>query len=167
MLKIYVSHKMTGRTGKELNKEMRDVFYIAYPLGIQILDPIEKENIPDSNKVVRASPRSLKYFWAQDKRMMREAHVLIDLSGPQKSVGCEKEAGFFRYYLWRPVIRVWPDSPYNVAWLEDDLVVGSVEEAMFEAHSRWGTWPKRTVWRAKLLRRCFTRFLMDQLGGLK
>ncbi len=99
--------------------------------------------------------------------MIRDAHVLVDLTGPAKSEGVAHEIGYARYNLWKPIVRVWPGLGPSVAWLEDDVIVPTAAHALVEAQRRWGTPFKRRLWRAKMLNRCLLRWIANQIGEWK
>ena len=58
--------------------------------------------------------------------MIRDAHVVFDLSGGAKSEGCAHEVGYARYFLYKPVVRLYPFLGSSVARLEDDYIVASL-----------------------------------------
>lgn len=172
-MKIYLARKMTGLTGKEIVYKAHCALTTAKILlgkEVQILDPVTEEGVKPTNEIVKAPAHLLTKFWARDKQMIREAHVIIDMTGAEKSEGVAHEIGYARYNLWKPTVRVYPelgkDTP-SVARLEDDVIATSYDEALMLAHQYWGTWSKRLMWRLKMLNRCLPKWIMYQLGEFK
>jgi hypothetical protein len=106
---------------------------------------------------------SLGRFWHDDKDLIRRAHVVLDLSGPAKSEGVAHEIGFARYFLWKPVVRVWPGLGASIARLDDDVVVSSADEAAEVIRAKWGTPWKRLKWRFALYNRCRISAFISEL----
>ena len=168
MLKIYFARKMTGRTGADLIKELAEIEFVCWKLDVVVLDPVKEEKIKSTDKEIRTSLDELTKYWARDKEMIREAHVIIDCTGPLKSEGVAHEIGYARYYLWKPVIRVYPEGlTDSVANLEDDLIVSSIEQAVWKARFHWGSRLDRIKWRFNVLKRCLFKFIQHQIGEWK
>lgn len=173
MLKVYCATSMTGRTGEELVEQSERVKYVLSHCGIKPLDPISAEGVSANTKIVGASMKELKKHWKRDKAMIREAHVVFDLTASRKSAGTEKELGYARYCLWKPVVRLWPNLGASVAWLEDDIVITEPDfiqalvNASLLATELWGTRRKRVVWRLKMLARCLPRWIVNQIREFK
>jgi hypothetical protein len=174
MLKIYVAHAMTGRSKKEVLAETSSVANLAGQMNrlgcdIRLLDPVVEEGIQrQSKQTISATPTQIKSFWSRDKELIREAHVLLDLTGPLKSEGVAHEIGYARFCLWKPVIRIWPGLGKNsVAWIEDDAVVDGYDTALEFAVQEWGTMLKRFAWRARMLNRSFPKWVGHQIGEWK
>ena len=131
MIKIYTAKSMTGRTGEELVLESAQIARILGYRGIKVLDPVTAEEVYKDQGVLANTGDKLKGYWTRDKRMIREAHVILDVTGPAKSEGVAHEIGYARYALWKPVVRIYPDGhpKISVAKYEDDLIVSSVAEA--------------------------------------
>ena len=160
MVRIYLASKMTGRTGEELVNQSRLVASLAETLGgITIFDPIAEEGVKDGQTPLQNTEEDLWKFWKRDKFLIREAHVVIDLTASMKSEGSAHEIGYARYALWTPVIRVWPNLPPNVAWFEDDYIAPHIWDALKLAKGRWGNPWKRLKWKAAIFNRCFLKFL--------
>lgn len=166
-VKAYLAHKMTGRTGVELVVESAIAQAACVRYGVTALDPVVFEGVEASGQVVSGGdPKVLKKLWKRDKQMIREAHVLIDLTGNLKSEGVLHEIGYARYYLWKPVVRVIKGySGPTISDFEDDGIVGSFSEAAELVQRRWGTWPKRVIWRAKFIPKALVKWAFYQLQG--
>ncbi len=163
--RCYLALSMTGRTGEEVMRDTNDAAYYLRHYGITPVSPAVEEGVKSNGVVLAAAPRQLKQFWKRDKELIRSCHVLLDLTGPRKSAGVEHEVGYMRYALWRPVVRIWPGLKASIAYFEDDAVVSSPAHAAAVIQERWGTWRKRAVWRAKMLVRCFARWVWFQIQG--
>lgn len=158
MLRIYCASSMTGHTGDELVSRARTTRVLAKRYGVEALDPIRKERVRKSRKpLIPILPASLTKVWRADKRLIRLAHVVIDLTGRDKSEGVSAELGYARYFLYKPVIRVWPGLGLSIARIEHDYVVETTEEAFQVAVALWGTPWKRFKWRLALIRRCLLK----------
>lgn len=164
-VKVYVCHAMTGRRGKDLIAEAEAVKQAAMQVSknIILLDPIIAENVPDTKETLNNPIDLLAGYWARDKQMIREAHVVLDATGPLKSAGVEHEIGFSRYCLWKPVVRVWPGLGASVARLEDDAIVDNYMLGFKLIERRWGDRAKRVLWRLSMLKRCLPRWILDQI----
>lgn len=170
MVKVYRIVKMTGRDCSDLVKEAKHFAQVFFTHGIEVLDPVLIEGVPDVPGPLEALPdETLRKLWARDKWCLREAHVAINCDATMKSVGGEHEQGLMRYGYWKPLVLVYPGVkvPPFIARNEDDLVVSSVKEACKEIKARWGTWAtKRLPWRLRMLNRALPRFLGRQLRFL-
>lgn len=166
-VRCYVAHAMTGRSGNELLAESAEVKKVLERHGIEPLDPVITENVKKTHKPLHNNGETLKRYWARDKKMIREAHVLLDITGPAKSEGVAHEIGLARYGLWKPVIRVYEHLGPSIARIEDDYIARNVEDAARMIEANWGTFWKRLVWRLKLLNRCLPRFILWQLQEFK
>lgn len=144
---------MTGLSGRELVERSFHAAQIC-PAGIELLDPVASEGVSADKPVVRATAEELQEFWRRDKEMIREAHVLIDLTGGAKSEGVAHEIGYARFFLWKPVIRVYPGLGTSIAAIEGDFVADSLASAYQLALRYWGTGWQRATWRLRLYVRC-------------
>lgn len=157
---------MTGRTGEDLVDETVWAMGVLQKYGIRVLDPVRAEGIVPTKARVASSPENLNRYWKRDKELIRASDVVLDLTGSHKSAGVEHEVGYARYFLWIPVVRVWPRLGVSVAKLEDDLIVDNLETAAFEIQERWGTYSKRLMWRLRLLNKSLLRHLWFQFRRL-
>lgn len=161
MLKVYVAHAMTGRPGTEIVKESENALAILRQFGIQVLDPVTAEKVKPSAKKINTDYATLDGYWKRDKEMIREAHVLLDLTPDRKSEGVAHEIGYARYHLWKPVVRVYPKgqvpSNLSVAYFEDDFIVDDLAVAGRYIERMYGTWFKRFMWRIQLYKRSWLK----------
>jgi hypothetical protein len=172
-MRVYLARKMTGLTGQELCQKSecaRTTAKILFGKRMVILDPVAEEGIRPTSAIISTSLARLVYLWARDKQMIRHAHVVIDMTGAEKSEGVAHEIGYARYCLFKPVIRVYPElalSVPSVARLEDDVIASSYDEALMLADQYWGTFSKRLVWRLAMLNRCLPKWLLHQIQEFK
>lgn len=155
---------MTKVSCEKLVKRAFHTKILAQKYKIEALDPITLENIKSSKKPLFNGLKALRKHWIRDKKMLRKAHVVIDLTGSAKSEGVATELGYTRFFLYKPIIRVYPGLGPSVARIENDYIVSSAESAIKMAVKLWGTRWKRFIWRLNLLKRCFLRSLWYKLG---
>lgn len=171
MTKIYTAQKMTGRDQKEMVDMAKKAKKVFEGAGIKVLDPVLEEHVKPTNEVLVDKPLSmLKDYWKRDKQMIREAHVIVDLTPESKSEGVAHEIGYARYALWKPIVRVYQadSKPASlIAVFEDDLIVHSLEEAAVQIQKYWGSWLKRALWRLGLMNRCLPKWIWYQIGEWK
>jgi nucleoside 2-deoxyribosyltransferase len=169
MIKVYTAKSMTGRPAEELVIESATVKRILNARGIVVLDPVAAENVKKEHGILKNTGDKLKGYWKRDKQMIRDAHVILDITGPAKSEGTAHEIGYARYALWKPVVRIFPtDYPkISVAKYEDDVIVDNVDEAAEIIVAMWGTLPKRIFWRVSMLLRCLPKWLLFQIQEFK
>lgn len=170
-LTLYLARAMSHRVKEDVVKEAvadKEFFERA---GFRVNCPVEKENIPSTKQVLLASKKALLTFWPQDKKLIREAHVFVDMSPTYNSEGVKHELAYARFCLWKPVVRVFPSGKLpigsSVAYLEDDYVCDSLEEAVEYVYRVHGSWVKRFNWRIRMLNRCLVRWTWFQLNEFK
>lgn len=160
---FYVSHAMTGKMQDELVKEEEYTTRFITNHGFAVLDPIKAEGVKSVHEpLTQISSEQLERYWRRDKEMIREADIILDYNTCNKSDGANKEIGYARWCLWKPVIRVFPNCGINISRIEDDVVVGSMTEAMNVAIERWGDYEKLRQWRQAMWDRCFDKWLAEQ-----
>jgi hypothetical protein len=166
-VKAYLAHKMTGRTGVELVIESALAASACKLQGVTPIDPVVFEGVKSTPDVMTGGdPACLRTLWNRDKQMIRDAHVLIDLTGELKSEGVLHEIGYARYYLWKPVVRVIKGyTGPTISDFEDDGIVGSFWEAAELVQRRWGTRLKRIIWRARFMPKALVKWAFYQLQG--
>ncbi len=171
-VKIYQAVKMTGRSAKGVVEQTTRARRLFQSYGIEVLDPVQEEQVEPTAGLIIGSAKDkhvdLKKFWKRDKQMIREAHVVVDLTPTAKSEGVLHEIGYARYGLWKPVVRVYDgDIKTGIQSFEDDALVGSVADAAALIRQKWGTKRKRFAWRASLLWHKLPRFIKHQIGEWK
>lgn len=170
MLKAYIAHAITNRTGAELNKESIITEIVLNKHDIQVIDPVLVEKIPNTDEVIPNRPdKDGLTIWKEDEASIRAAHVLIDITPELKSEGVLWEICYARFLLWKPVIRVYkPGSqPHMATVFKGDVIAFSLEEAAQKINELWGTRWKRVQWRLGVLKRSLPKFVKYQFGEFK
>lgn len=167
--KVYIACKMTGRDKAEMvtrAKFVRDVFSFY---GLEAISPVLEEGVQNEKGALTPnSTEELKGHWKRDKDIIAyRAHVVFCDEAERKSLGVEREYGFNRYALWKPTVTLLPTSGPNIAWFEDDYVADSLHEAAALIRHKWGTWPKRFIWRLNMLKKTLPKWLGRQLYGFR
>lgn len=167
MISVYLARAMTGRSMKEVYYEAKKERIYLEKHGFKVLDPVSEEGVRPKNKNIQATYRQLVTFWARDKEMIRQAHMVFDMTPWMKSEGVTHEIGYARYFLWKPVVRVYGKekrpSAGSVAYFEDDVLAKDLDHAIYKAEQLYRTWYKRFKWRLLLLNRCLLKFFWYQL----
>ena len=170
-IKIYTAAKMTGRDRKEMVETAIRNKKIFDSCGITVLDPILEEHVKPIKGALVDTPMSLlKDYWKRDKQMIREAHVLVDTTPEEKSEGSAHEIGYARYFLYKPIVRMYTSSakPLSmIVYFEDDLIVHSPEEAAIQIQKMWGTWARRAMWRLSMYNRCLLKSILYKIQEWK
>lgn len=160
---VYNARSMTGRVKEEVVAEAKADKEFLEKAGFTVLCPVEKEEVPATKQVLISSKKAMESYWPKDKQMIEEADVLFDLTPEKKSEGVAHEIGYARYFLYRPVVRVYRDgklpTPSSVAYFEDDYVTDSLIDAVEYTLRVHGTRAKRLKWRLKLYARCLPKMI--------
>ncbi len=161
----YLCQPMTGLSYKEIHDRNEKATKLFKSYNITINSPVAKENIIPSKKILnQISEETLRYYWKEDKDLIRKSHILIDLAGWSDSEGVKFEIGFARYALFLPVVRIHPTLGVSVGRIEVDDIYNTEEEAAEAIIRKYGTRFRRICWRIeqgivlkwlKLLRRQF------------
>lgn len=154
---------MSHRVKEDVVKEAKRDKEFLERAGFEVLDPVTEEGVKPTQEVLRASKKAMDEYWPRDKQMIREAHVVFDMSPHLNSEGVKHELGYARYFLYRPIIRVFPEGQLplksSVAHYEDDCICDSLEEAIEYVLRVHGTWRKRIKWRLALYNRCLPKMV--------
>ena len=162
-IKVYVAHAMTGKMQDELVQEAQLTKRVLENYGFEVLDPIIAENVvPVHEPLVQVSSEQLEGYWRRDKEMIKEADILLDYMGCNKSDGVAKELGYARFCLWKPVVRVFPNCGINVSRIEDDVITENLSDAVGVMMNRFGSYEKLGKWRQEIWDRCFANWLNEQ-----
>lgn len=161
MIKVYTARGMTGRNKADVVAEAAADKDFLERAGFTVLCPVAAENVKAENKVLNSTKAQMDTYWTRDKEMIREAHLVMDMTPHLKSEGVAHEIGYARYFLWKKVIRVYPlgmlPSNSSVAFYEDDYLTDSLIDAINEALLTHGTPWLRLKWRLKLYNRCLLK----------
>lgn len=170
-IKIYVARAMTGRIKEDVVLEARKDKEFFEKAGFEVLCPVSEENVPATKQVLKSSKQAMDKYWKRDKEMIRQCHILFNMSPDQPSLGVIREHGYARYNLWKKVISVFPQGkiPMRAAicHYEDDYVTDDLRDAVGEAYRTHGTLLKRTKWRINMLSRSFLKWVWYQIGEFK
>ncbi len=171
MIKIYNARGMSGRIKEDVVEEAKADREFLQKAGFEVLCPVIEEGTDSTKEILLASKAKMDKYWARDKEMIRESHVVFDNSPMLNSEGVKHELGYARYNLWKPIVRIYPPGKLpaasSIAYFEDDYVCDSIVEAIEYVLRVHGTLFKRILWRIKLFNRCFLKWIFDQLGEWK
>lgn len=162
-IKIYVAHAMTGKFKDELVAEEKYTRQDLEAAGFEVLDPIAEEHIENVHEpLIQLSQDQLSEYWKRDKEMIRDADLVLDFNSCNKSDGVNKEIGYARFCLWKPVVRVFPGMGINISKLEDDIITNTLDEAILAIKEKFGSYEKLGMWRMAMLNRCLEPWLAEQ-----
>lgn len=160
-MRVYAAGAMTGLSGEELVERSFHIAQVLSDHGIEVLDPVSAEGVKPTATPVQTTHRDLAVFWQRDKELIRQAHVIFDVTPDKKSEGVAHEIGYGRYFLYKPIIRVYMNGGMpikaSVAHFEDDMLCMSLEEACKMSLILWGTPWKRLKWKLDQLNRCLLK----------
>lgn len=170
-IRIYPARAMTGRIKEEVVKEAKKDKEFFEAAGFDVLCPVISEGVEPTKQILRSSKKAMDTYWARDKQMIREAHILFNMSPDQPSLGVIREHGYARYNLWKKVISVFPPGKLPakaaICHYEDDYVTDNIMDAVCEAYRTHGTLWKRIKWRIRMLNRSVPKWLLYQLLEFK
>lgn len=168
---VYNARSMTGRVKEEVVLEAKADKLFLEQAGFTVLCPVEKEEVPATKQVLLSSKKAMEDYWPKDKRMIEECDVLFDLTPERKSEGVAHEIGYARYFLYRPVVRIYREGklpvPSSVAYFEDDYITDSLLDAVEYTLRVHGTKWKRLKWRVKLYNRCLPKMIRTWFASWK
>ena len=162
-VRVYLAQAMTGRTWLDVCDEAIRARNALN--GLDVFSPSLDEALrrsPDPIDTIPSVLEELQSHWKRDKAEIVKTHVVVDLTPHLHSHGVSHEIGFARYCLWKPVVRIMEPTS-SVAYLEDDLLVPTVEAAAEAIQRLWGTRAKRWAWRSRMLLRSLPKWLWRQL----
>lgn len=167
---IYSARSMTGRVQKDVVEESQQDRLTFEEHGIKVFCPVQAEHIKPANKKLLSTKEQMDIYWFRDKKMIRHADVFVDCTPHLKSQGVEREAGYARYFLFKPIVRIFPadklPAPGNICFYEDDLIVTDIDDAAKQIKDLWGTPRKRLQWKLSLVKRCILNYLKVRLVWL-
>lgn len=163
-VRCYSAQQMTGIKQFEIYRRNWYCTRVLQKHDITVLSPVTEEGVKANHrKMDQPSQEQLAMYWKRDKFLIKNSHVLLDITGPSKSQGLMHEIGLSRYFLFKPIIRVMKLKGPSVAIEEDDILVPTVEEAAKLIVREFGTPWKRLKWKFKLFCRCFFPYLKTRL----
>jgi hypothetical protein len=166
--RIYAARAMTGCDASEVVRQAKIDKAFFESCGIEVLCPVLKEKVKPVHKAIQSDKKHMNVYWPTDKKMIREANILVNFSPHIASLGCIREFGYARYHLWKKVVSVFPEGHLPpdgaVPYFEDDEIVDSRLMAIESILRTHGTYWKRLKWRAslynkKLLKAIWYKFL--------
>ena len=170
-VKIYLCRGMTGRDKADVFVEAKEQRTFLTKAGFTILCPVAEEGVKFERGELRSTKKEMDKHWKRDKEMIREAHMVWDMTPHRKSEGCSHELGYARYCLWKPVVRVYPSEQLpddgSVAYYEDDAITDSILEAIEYTLRVHGTFWRRLKWRAKMLSKSLFKWIWYQIREIK
>lgn len=171
MIKVYVARAMTGRVKEDVVKEAKaDKAYLEN-LGFIVLDPVTSEGVTETQDILQSPKEKMDVYWPRDKQMIREAHVVFNMSPHMPSLGVMREHGYARYHLWKKTVTIFQHSKMPeegaICYYEDDLVTATLEEAALDSLRTHGTFWRRFKWRLALCIRCLPKAIWHHLGEWK
>lgn len=171
MIKVYVARAMTGRIKEDVVREAKaDKLYLE-SLGFTVLDPVTSEGVEETKDILLSTKEVMDVFWPRDKQMIRDAHVVFNMSPHLPSLGVMREHGYARYHLWKKTITVFQHANMPaegaICYYEDDLVTDTLEKAAQDALRTHGTFWKRCKWRIALYFRCLPKAIWHHLKEWK
>lgn len=171
MISVYVARAMTNRIKEDVVKEAEEDKKFLERAGFNVLCPVSKEKVPPTKQLLLSSRKAMEQYWPEDKRMIREAHVVFDMSPLAPSEGVKHELGYARYNLWKPIVRIFPMDELPVAssaaYFEDDYICDSLLEAIEYVYRVHGSLWKRILWRLQMLNRSLPKWVWYQIRSFK
>ncbi len=171
MLIVYPARAMTGEKAADVVvRAMNDKLFME-SCGLVVLCPVAKEGVVASDRPIQATKTQMDDYWSADKALIREAHVVFNMSPDKPSLGVIREHGYARYHLWKKVISVFPPGKIPkegaVCHYEDDFVCDDLGVAIDEAKRTHGTFWKRIKWRLGIYRRSWLKAVYHRLQEWK
>jgi hypothetical protein len=164
-VRIYAAQQMTGVKHSIIYQRNAYCNRVFTKYGITVLSPVTEEGVKSNKKKLnQPSQEALRYFWKRDKWLIRNSHILVDITGPSKSQGLLHEIGLSRYFYFKPIVRVMKLQGPSVALEEEDLIAPTVEKAAKFIIGEFGTPWKRLKWKFKLFGRCFPGYLRTRIA---
>jgi hypothetical protein len=163
-VRIYLGQQMTGVKQSVIYQRNAYCSRVFMKHGILVLSPVTEEGVsPSKKRLDQPSQEQLAKFWKKDKWLIRNSHILVDITGPSKSQGLLHEIGLSRYFYFKPIVRVMKLRGPSVAVEEEDLIAPTVEKAAKFIVQEFGTPWKRLKWKFKLFRRCFGSYTKTRI----
>lgn len=165
-IKCYVARAMSNRVKEEIVAEATRDKALLEAVGFEVLCPVIAENVAATKEILKSSKKAMDVYWARDKEMIREAHVVFNMSPHWPSLGVIREHGYARYHLWKKVLSVFPEGKLPmkaaVCHYEDDFVTDNLTAAAEDALRTHGTYFKRLKWRISIYRKSWLRSLFNR-----
>lgn len=162
-LKIYVARAMTGRIKSEVVAEAKADKKFLEDAGFEVLDPVTSEGVEETKDKLESPKNLMDVYWPRDKQMIREAHAVFVMSPNVGSLGCIREYGYARYFLWKKTTTIFPAGKLPkegaVCYYEDDYVTDDLRDAIGDLLQTHDTLFKRLKWRVAIYNKSLFRAL--------
>lgn len=170
-VRVYMAMPMTGYDRADMVKRSKHLIEVGARNEVTVISPVLEEHTKEIPGVLTQNDQyQLRRFWRRDKEIIRNrdgkgAHVVLIDRADQKSLGCEREYGFNRYFLWKPTLCIMSRHGYSVAKFEDDRIFEDEYAAFAYIARNYGTHLRRIKWRVRMLCRSLPGFIIDQLAA--
>ena len=133
--KVYTSGGMGGRTVEEVTKERREIIRLFHGTGVQVLDPWRTEKDDPGSKIpLQFDYRLMKQYVAKDEYAIRQADLLLTLTGDVPSDGTWWEMGLAHYECKIPVVMISPKRArgelMGFSNVKVDAIFGTAKDAV-------------------------------------
>lgn len=166
MLKIYVARAMTGRIKADVVAEAKADKKFLEAAGFEVLDPVTSEGVEETKDALQSPKNLMDIYWPRDKQMIREAHAVFVMSPHVGSLGCIREYGYSRFFLWKKTTTIFPEGQLPkegaVCYYEDDYVTDSLIDAVGDLLRTHDTYKKRLKWRFDVYNRSLFKAIKYQ-----
>src|ERR1039458_3755576 len=110
MTKVYLSGKMSGRSGREVLTERRRAIELCLEHNLTPLDPGKNEQLQDTEEIISISIDypTMKSYVAKDEYAIDNADAMLVLTGDTVSDGTWLEFGQAIHKCHIPVVMVAP-----------------------------------------------------------
>lgn len=164
---IYLACSMTGLYCDDIWKKAIKDSQAYEREGIDVVSPVFGESIPFEHVQLQdRSEKEMHRVWKEkDKAAIKDTHVLVYECPQRWSQGVAHELVLARGVLWKPTVFI--GNAGFITREEDDVICSSHQEAAIAVRERWGSRPKRIIWRLKLLNRCLLGWIWLQIKEFK
>jgi len=166
-IRVYAARGMTGRVKEDVVTEANADRLLLESAGITVLCPVHEEGVRATKKQLFSTKKHMDKYWPRDKEMIRDAHLLLNMSPHLPSMGVIREFGYARYSLWKKVITVFPEGQLpdesSICYYEDDYVTDSLIDAVMEIYRTHGTIWKRLKWKLGIINKSALKWMWYQI----
>jgi hypothetical protein len=162
---------MSGYDRAKMVRRSRSLVALGATYGVTVISPVLEESVREIPGALTPDDQyQLHRFWKRDKEIIRNrdgkgAHVVLIDRADHKSLGCEREYGFNRHFLWKPTLCLMRRHGYSVAKFEDDRIFADADAAFAYIARNYGTHMQRIRWRLRMLIRSLPGFVIDQIAA--
>lgn len=171
MASLYLACPMTGLFCDEIWIKNINNLAAYEKEGLTVITPVMGEGIPFAHVKLtdRGDEEMFRVWKRKDKAAIRDTNVLVITVPTNFSQGIFWEGILGRGVLWKPTVLVFESGriPGFISRTEADYVATSHREAAQVIRERWGTWPKRVIWRLKMLNEKLPSWIWQQIKEFK